>query len=163
MAEQALAARPVRGAGRRDPSRASTAIDRVVGPGEEPLAADVAAASEDAAEPAPATTIPDIVAIARGARLMVSGDTGPLHIGGAMGTPLVALFGPTFPERNGPWSAHDVVLSRVTTCSCLYERQCRRTGAPPYHGTTPAKPPCIRDITVEQAVQAVRQRLSVHA
>jgi len=121
------------------------------GPGEEPLAVSVAAASEGAAEPAPATTITDIVAIARRARLMVSGDTGPLHIGGAMGTPLVALFGPTFPDRNGPWSAHDVVLSRVTTCSCLYERQCRRESR------------CIDDITVEQAVQAVRQRLSVHA
>ena len=120
------------------------------GPGEEALAASVAAASEGAADAAPATTIPDIVAIARGARLMVSGDTGPLHIGGAVGTPLVALFGPTYPERNGPWSSHDVVLSRVTTCSCLYERRCRRGS------------PCIDDISVDEAVQAVRQRLSVH-
>ena len=124
------------------------------GPGEESLASSVAAASDGAAEPAPATTIPDIVAIARGARLMVSGDTGPLHIGGAMGTPLVALFGPTYPERNGPWSPDDVVLSRVTTCSCLYERRCRRTAA---SGT-----PCIEDITVDEVVEAVRQRLSIH-
>jgi ADP-heptose:LPS heptosyltransferase len=120
------------------------------GPGEESLAAAVAAASAGAAEPAPATTIPDIVAVARGARLMVSGDTGPLHIGGAVGTPLVALFGPTFPERNGPWSPDDVVLSRVTTCSCLYERQCRRSS------------PCIDDITVDDVTQAVRRRLSIH-
>ena len=35
--------------------------------------------------------------------LMVSGDTGPLHIAAAVGTPVVALFGPTHPERNGPW------------------------------------------------------------
>jgi heptosyltransferase-1 len=120
------------------------------GPGEQALAASVEAASEGAAEAAPATTIPDIVAIARGARLMVSGDTGPLHIGGAVGTPLVALFGPTYPERNGPWSPHDVVISRVTTCSCLYERRCRRDV------------PCIDDITVDEVVQAVRQRLTVH-
>lgn len=133
------------------------------GPGEESLAASVAAASEGAAESAPATTITDIVAIAREARLMVSGDTGPLHIGGAMGTPLVALFGPTFPERNGPWSAHDVVLSRVTTCSCLYERQCRRTAAPPHRRTIASDSPCIDDITVDEVAQAVRQRLSVHA
>jgi heptosyltransferase-1 len=120
------------------------------GPGEESLATTVAAASEGAAEPAPPTTIPDIVAVARGARLMVSGDTGPLHIGGAVGTPLVALFGPTYPERNGPWSPDDVVLSRVTTCACLYERRCRRGS------------PCIGDITVDEVVQAVRQRLSIH-
>ena len=120
----------------------------------------MAAASDGAAEPAPPTTIPDIVAIARGARLMVSGDTGPLHIGGAMGTPLVALFGPTYPERNGPWSPHDVVLSRVTTCSCLYER------VPPHRPPprrTAGRSPCIDDITVDEVVQAVRQRLSVHA
>ena len=55
------------------------------GPGEESLAASVAAASEGAAEAAPPTTITDIVAMAREARLMVSGDTGPLHIGGAVG------------------------------------------------------------------------------
>jgi ADP-heptose:LPS heptosyltransferase len=100
----------------------------------------------------------------------VSGDTGPLHIGGAVGTPLVALFGPTYPERNGPWSPHDVVLSRVTICSCLYERRCRRTVAPP-HPRTVAPPhprttapdsPCIDDISVDEAVQAVRRRLSVH-
>jgi lipopolysaccharide heptosyltransferase I len=120
------------------------------GPGEETLAAAVAGASEDAAEVAPATTIPDIVAIARGATLMVSGDTGPLHIAGAVGTPLVALFGPTYPERNGPWSPNDVVISRVTTCSCLYERRCRRDT------------PCIDDIGVDDVVQAVRQRLSAH-
>jgi len=80
-----------------------------------------------------------------------------------MGTPLVALFGPTFPERNGPWSAHDVVLSRVTSCSCLYERQCRRAAAPPHRRTTASDSPCIDDITVDEVAQAVRQRLSVHA
>jgi lipopolysaccharide heptosyltransferase I len=120
------------------------------GPGEEALASSVVAASGGAAEAAPPTTIPDIVAITHRARLMVSGDTGPLHIGGAVGTPLVALFGPTYPERNGPWSPHDVVLSRVHTCSCLYERRCRR------------EIPCIDDIVVEEVVHAVRQRLSIH-
>ena len=36
---------------------------------------------------------------------MVSGDTGPLHIAAAVGTPIVSIFGPTDPERNGPWLA----------------------------------------------------------
>jgi lipopolysaccharide heptosyltransferase I len=120
------------------------------GPGEEPLARSVAAASDGAADAAPPTTIPDIVALARGARLMVSGDTGPLHIGGAVGTPLVALFGPTYPERNGPWSPHDVVLSRVATCVCLYERQCRRDSR------------CIDDIDVDEVIDGVRRRLGIH-
>ena len=117
------------------------------GPGEEALATSVAAASEGAADVAPPTTIADLVGIARAARLMVSGDTGPLHIAGAVGTPIVALFGPTSPERNGPWATRDVSLSRTASCSCRYERRCRRAE------------PCIEEIESEQVVQAVRERL----
>ena len=120
------------------------------GPGEEALAASVAAASRGAADVAPSTTIADLVGIARAAKLMVSGDTGPLHIAGAVGTPIVALFGPTSPERNGPWAARDVSLSRVANCSCRYERRCRRAA------------PCIGDITPEEVVQAVGQRFRAH-
>jgi len=121
------------------------------GPGEQPLAAAVAAASAGAAEIAPPTTIPDLIGIARHGRLMISGDTGPLHIAGAVGTPIVALFGPTLPERNGPWSSHDITVSRVSQCSCLYERRCRKAVA------------CIDDIGIEEVLIAVQQRLQVHA
>lgn len=120
------------------------------GPGEQPLAEAVAAASGGAASVAPQTTIADVVAIARGARVMVSGDTGPLHIGGAVGTPLVALFGPTFAERNGPWSPRDVVVSRTGRCSCFYERRCRHAA------------PCIDDIGVAEVVSAVGRCLMAH-
>jgi heptosyltransferase-1 len=120
------------------------------GPGEQALAASVAAASDGAADVAPSTTIADLVGLSRAAKLMVSGDTGPLHVAGAVGTPIVALFGPTSPERNGPWAARDVSLSRVATCSCRYQRHCRR----------PA--PCIEDITPEEVVQAVNQRVRAH-
>lgn len=120
------------------------------GPGEESLAATVAASSEGAAEAAPASSISDMVALASGARAMVSGDTGPLHVAGAVGTPLVALFGPTYPERNGPWSPHDIVVSRVASCACLYERRCRRDSR------------CIDDIAVSEVVRAVTERLGVH-
>ncbi len=120
------------------------------GPGEEALAASVVAASGGAAEAAPPTSIADIVGIARHAQLMISGDTGPLHIAGAVSTPIVALFGPTLPERNGPWSPADVVISRVGQCECLYERRCRRPV------------PCIDDITVDEAMDAIRRRLAAH-
>ena len=114
------------------------------GPGEESLAAAVVGASQGAAEAAPPTRIDDLVALTRDARVMISGDTGPLHIGGAMGTPLVALFGPTYPERNGPWSPRDVVISRVSSCVCHYERRCRKAA------------PCINEITVDDVMDGVR-------
>src|SRR5690606_32587611 len=71
------------------------------GPGEQPIAEAVIEASAGAACLAPATTLSDLVAISRRAALMVSGDTGPLHIAAAVGTPIVSIFGPTDPQRNG--------------------------------------------------------------
>jgi heptosyltransferase-1 len=118
------------------------------GPSEKPLAQQVSAASDGAADPAPATSIADLFAIARPARILISGDTGPLHIAAAVGTPLVALFGPTRAERNGPWSTADCVVARTGTCSCLYKRRCRRSAA------------CINDIQLPEVVDAVERRLS---
>jgi lipopolysaccharide heptosyltransferase I len=120
------------------------------GPGEESLAADVARAAGEAAQVAPPTTVADLFAIAKDARLMVSGDTGPLHIAAAVGTPIVALFGPTYAERNGPWAARDVSISRAATCSCRYERRCRRGQ------------PCITEISVAEVMDGVERRLGAH-
>jgi heptosyltransferase I len=122
----------------------------VWGPGEESLAAAVVAASDGAAEVSPATGTVDLFDVLRRARLLISGDTGPLHIGAAVGTPIVALFGPTRPERNGPWAAADITLSRAATCVCQYERRCRRSE------------PCIDDISVGEVVQAVERRMGGH-
>jgi heptosyltransferase I len=117
------------------------------GPGEESMAAAVVAASGGAAQLAPPTSITDIIALSKRASLMVSGDTGPLHIAAAVGTPIVALFGPTRSERNGPWSPADISLSRIAQCVCHYERRCRRND------------PCIDDIGVEEVVAAVERRV----
>jgi lipopolysaccharide heptosyltransferase I len=96
------------------------------GPGEIGLAEQVARASDGAALVAPKTGLRDLVALARAARLMVAGDTGPTHIAGAVGTPVVALFGPTDPARNGPWGPGDREVSRYQQCECRWERSCRR-------------------------------------
>ncbi len=120
------------------------------GPGEKELAHEVADASAGAAEVAPPTGIAEIAGIARSARLMISGDTGPMHLAAAVGTPLVTLFGPTRPDRNGPWALHDIALSRVDRCSCVYERTCRRDT------------PCIASIGVDEVLAAVERRLQAH-
>ena len=71
------------------------------GPGEKELANTVVAASHDSAVVSPGTTLGELVALAREAAVMVSGDTGPIHVAGAVGTPLVGIYGPTNPDRNG--------------------------------------------------------------
>ena len=79
---------------------------------------------------------------------MVSGDTGPLHIAAAAGTPLVTIYGPTDPERNGPWSADDIVVSRHAACGCAYQRRCHESFW------------CLNDIPVAEVTAAIQQRLT---
>ena len=119
------------------------------GPGERALAESVVAASNGAAVVAPETQLPDLVALARAAAFMISGDTGPLHIACAAGIPTVSLFGPTDAKRNGPWDARDVVLTRYDQCPCHYKRQCQQPDSW-----------CLADISVEQVRAAVRTRLA---
>lgn len=117
------------------------------GPKERALAEAVSQASNGAASPAPATSVADLAVLMRDAALAISGDTGPLHIAAAVGTPIVGLFGPTRPERNGPWDPRDEVLSQSETCVCHHKRQCLR-GAP-----------CINEIAVDEVIAAAERRL----
>jgi ADP-heptose:LPS heptosyltransferase len=94
------------------------------GPGEEPLADRVVEASRGAAARCFPTTLPELVELLRRARLVVAADTGPLHIACAVGRPVVALFGPTDPARNGPFAPDDVVVRRVPPCAPCYRRRC---------------------------------------
>jgi heptosyltransferase I len=120
----------------------------VWGPGEESLARAVAAASGGSAVVAPPTALGDLLALSRAASLMVSGDTGPLHVAAAAGTPIVSVFGPTDPDRNGPWSPDDVILSRFGACACPYERRCHQ----PLDW-------CLEDLPVSEVTAAVQRRL----
>lgn len=73
------------------------------GPGEESLASVVRDASGDAAPILYNGELGQLMALLRNALCIVGGDTGPLHLAVALGTPSVALFGPTDPSRNGPY------------------------------------------------------------
>jgi ADP-heptose:LPS heptosyltransferase len=73
------------------------------GPGERALAEQVFAASTDAAPVLYSGTFDELMALLHGARCVVAGDTGPMHLADALGTKVVAIFGPTDPVRNGPY------------------------------------------------------------
>lgn len=129
--------------------RAQHGLPSVViwGPGEKPRAEQVVEASGGAATLSPPTDLTDLFGLAKAARVVVSGDTGPLHIAGAVGAPLVAIFGPTITERNGPWAPLDLTVSRTAECQCLYQRECRLATR------------CIDGISVEEVAAAVARRL----
>jgi heptosyltransferase-1 len=58
-------------------------------------------------------TLGQALCLYRRARLMVTGDSGPMHAAAALGTQTVALFGPTLPERNGPWGKGHIVIQEM--------------------------------------------------
>jgi heptosyltransferase-1 len=79
------------------------------GPGEEELVRAAEAASGGTAQ-AMSCTVTELIALTRRARLFIGGDTGPLHLAAALRVPVVAIFGPTDPARNGPYGTRCVVL-----------------------------------------------------
>jgi lipopolysaccharide heptosyltransferase I len=92
------------------------------GAGDEALAASVAAASGGAATIAEAPDLASLAALLRGARLVLGGDTGPIHLAHAMGVPVVCLMGPTDPRRHGPYAAPERALWVELPCSFCYKR-----------------------------------------
>jgi ADP-heptose:LPS heptosyltransferase len=121
------------------------------GPGEEQVATSVVTAAGDVAAVSPKTTVADLVSLAKAASLMISGDTGPMHIAAASHTPIVGIFGPTDPKRNGPWAEDDLTVSRYGACACHYRRECRISSW------------CLLDVTPREVLDLAERRLFLHA
>jgi lipopolysaccharide heptosyltransferase I len=82
------------------------------GPGDERRAERLAALLPDASRP-PLLDFPGLARLTAAARLFVGGDTGPLHLADALGAPTLALFGPTDPQRNGPYRDRRGVVANM--------------------------------------------------
>jgi heptosyltransferase-1 len=80
-----------------------------VGPGEEPLAEVIVRQTHGAAT-ALNCSLAQLIALTRRVRLAIAGDTGPLHLACALGVPVVGIYGPTDPSRNGPFGTRFTVL-----------------------------------------------------
>jgi heptosyltransferase-1 len=79
------------------------------GPGEESLAESIQQATNGAAVPR-TSTLAHLIAVTRRVALAIAGDTGPLHLACALGRPVVGIYGPTDPSRNGPFGTRFKVL-----------------------------------------------------
>jgi heptosyltransferase-1 len=89
------------------------------------------------------------MALLRGAQCIVGGDTGPLHLGVALGARGVALFGPTDPARNGPYASQQIVL--------------RSPDARTTYGRGDAPDASLLALSVEEVFDAVRKSVSKNA
>ncbi len=123
------------------------------GPGEEELGREVVRA---AGQPSPALLqlgLGPLLALLRRARFVVSADTGPLHLAAALRVPVIALFGPTDPSRNGPygWRASGgVVLRNPQFAETTYRRGANYS-------------PSMLSITVEQVLDAAERCTQAHS
>lgn len=111
------------------------------GPGEKDLARATEAASEGAACPFQCS-VSELVSLTRRAKLFVGGDTGPLHLAAALRVPVVAIYGPTDPARNGPYGTRSVVLRNPSSMTT--------------HARNPRFDDAMLAISVESVVDAAR-------
>ena len=90
------------------------------------------------------TTLTELAALYEKAALVISTDTGPMHLAAAVGTPVVALFGPTAPWRTGPYGTGHQIITAELECSPCFKRRCETTD-------------CMYQISVKQVMDAVKK------
>jgi len=97
------------------------------------------------------TSLKVLAAVFRRSAAVVSTDTGPMHLAVAVGTPVIALFGPTSPGYTGPYGPGHVVLRSGVDCSPCYRRVCETTAHEKYA--------CMLRIQPKQAVEEVLRQV----
>jgi lipopolysaccharide heptosyltransferase I len=114
-------------------------------PDEEPVIEEIRRASETPRAHYFPSTVTQFIALSRRANLFVGSDSGPLHLVAAVGTPIVGIYGPTDPARNGPFSPLDITLWNGGPID--YTRRNKSAGY-------------ISGISVDSVVRAIRERLT---
>jgi 3-deoxy-D-manno-octulosonic-acid transferase/heptosyltransferase-1 len=93
------------------------------------------------------TNLKELACLLGRCSVLVTTDTGPMHMAAAEGCPVVALFGPTSPRRTGPYGTGHRIVSAGSACSPCYRRRC-------YHKT------CMNDIKSRDVIEAVSSVLA---
>jgi heptosyltransferase-2 len=95
------------------------------------------------------TTLLDLCTLLRFCKLLLTNDTGPMHVAAAIGTPVVSIWGSTSPELTGPLSPRSIVIRQPVECSPCFLREC------------PIDFRCMQRIQVDEVVKAVLKQLGV--
>jgi 3-deoxy-D-manno-octulosonic-acid transferase/heptosyltransferase-1 len=90
------------------------------------------------------TSLIELACLYKKARIVISTDSGPMHLAAAVGTPVIALFGPTDPARTGPYGLGHVVIRAGLDCSPCFLKKCPTTK-------------CMEDISPQQVFAAVEK------
>lgn len=93
------------------------------------------------------TTLRDLAFLYSKAALVITTDSGPMHLAAAVGTPVIALFGPTDPARTGPYGPGHRVVRRGLNCMPCFRKQCETKS-------------CMKEIAVEEVFTATKEMLT---
>ncbi len=94
------------------------------------------------------TSLKDLARLYQLAAVVVTTDSGPMHLAAAVQTPVVALFGPTAPARTGPYGTGHTILRTSIDCSPCFKKHCNLLS-------------CMKNLSVETVFEAVRARLNL--
>ena len=93
------------------------------------------------------TTLRDLAYLYSLSRLLITTDSGPMHIAAAMNTPTVALFGPTDPSRTGPYGNGHTIVRKEMPCSPCFLKKCDTKR-------------CMEEIGVDEVFEAVKESIN---
>ena len=117
------------------------------GPGEEFKVQQISTHMQQQNWIAPPTSILESIALYKRMALLVSCDSGPLHLGAAVGIPTVSIFGPTDPVRNGAYGMNHATVYKVLSCSFCWKKTC------PLETKE-----CMNQVTVDEVFETVKQQ-----
>lgn len=110
---------------------------------DKPIADSVVAQSNGKAiSAAGETSLRQLIEVMRSAEVVITNDSGPMHIAAALNIPVIAIFGPTSPERTGPYGKGHLVLQSEAACVPCFKREC-------------VTMQCMKEITPEMVSQKV--------
>jgi 3-deoxy-D-manno-octulosonic-acid transferase/heptosyltransferase-1 len=92
------------------------------------------------------TSLSELAYLYKKARFVITTDSGPMHLAAAVGTPVIALFGPTDPARTGPYGKGHTIIRTDLPCSPCFLKKC-------------ATRKCMRDISPEQVFTVIAEKL----
>jgi ADP-heptose:LPS heptosyltransferase len=96
------------------------------------------------------TGLRDLACLYRRSSLLITTDSGPMHIAAAVGTPVIALFGPTNPSRTGPYGKNHTVIRKDLSCSPCFLKKCETKT-------------CMADISVDEVFEKAAEFLASSA
>ena len=111
------------------------------GPQEKEIIGNIKSSENNKIAIMPQSTIKQLAAIIKSCNLFVGSDTGPTHLAAALKVPVVGLYGPSDPERNGPYGTKNIIIQKDIPCASCWKREC---------GTID----CMKNISVNEVFEA---------